>query len=465
MRATTFNAMAPLAVGDFWNLDSEESLAEQAYFAHVVSEAQKAGATGVSIDVWFGVVCKDENWLQNPHRWDYYDRMTDFIIAAKLNVILICSLHKCGGNIGDTVNVNVPMWLFQKAANKLGTGNIRDVQCISESGKASDDFISPWASYLVLDDFKAFFADLHSHFAPKAKHITEINISLGAAGEMRYSSYRKDDDSDYPNRGKFQFFSSMAKLSFIEAAVKHYGSIKQIREAWGPVVNIEPPVDVEGFLTEGKHINTESGRFLFDWAQLCLFEHADMIVRAALDEFSHPGAAFEGIDLGVKVPGIHWRMGHWEGDHIVFSDRLAELPAGLLRTRSWNSDLPGHGYQEIIAFVRGLQNIYPNQRVVLHFTCLEMPDGENESLALQLTRWVAQEAARQGVPIKGENALNYTLFVVQAWMLLRAAIGLNGFDRLYDGLTLLRVTDLVENEVARDGFTAMVADTLKQEAG
>jgi hypothetical protein len=60
------------------------------------------------------------------------------------------------------------------------------------------------------------------------------------------------------------------------------------------------------------------------------------------------------------------------------------------------------------------------------------------------------------VPIKGENALNYTLFNPQSWILLRAAIGLGGFDRLYSGLTFLRVTDVVDNDVAREGFEETV---------
>jgi hypothetical protein len=82
-----------------------------------------------------------------------------------------------------------------------------------------------------------------------------------------------------------------------------------------------------------------------------------------------------------------------------------------------------------------------------------MPDGADGkkalSLANSLVRWVGAEAKRQGVPIKGENALNFTLPVPQSWALMRSALALPGQDGVYEGLTLLRISDVLQSDVCK----------------
>ena len=444
MTNNTMAVMAPLLiVGDQQGPDSERRAWSK--FAEQLAAAKRLGATAVSTDVWWGIVEQQER----VYDWSYYDKLSDTIIAAGLKWVAIMSLHQCGGNIGDTVNVPLPTWVWTKLSKLVSSRDVNAVKYVSEQGNASSEYVSCWATPLVLNDYKAFFSAFQKHFADKAEHLVEINISLGPAGELRFPSYNSHDtNTDYPSRGAMQCYSELARQSFVDFVLGKYGDRNGIVRAWGQFENIEPPVDVDAFFASGNHINTQYGRDLFDWMTGSLYSHGLLVMRAALDTFSVPGAPYAGIDLGAKFPGVHWRMGRWEGEQLVLSDRLAELNAGLIRTSDWNSSADkSHGYSHIIALFRALHSdATQGTKVVLHFTCLEMADGENESLAYQLVRWVGEEAQRQGVTIKGENALNYTLASSESWKRLRSALG------LYEGLTILRVSDVVENDVARREF-------------
>jgi beta-amylase len=450
----TMAVMAPLVVGDPAGPDSKEERRAWKKFDKQLAKAKRLGAQAVSTDVWWGLVWKSDG----QYDWSYYNKISDHIIKAELNWVAILSTHACGGNVGDTVNVALPEQIWTKLSALVGDPNAG--KYVSELGTYSSESVECWATHLVLDDYRAFYVAFQINFASKAEHIAELNISLGPAGELRYPSY--DKDNGYPGRGTLQCYSQLARQSFLDSVMAKYGSREGVRQAWGEFENIEPPRDVDAFFAHGDHINTEYGRDFFDWYSGSLLKHGAMVMQAAQDVFWTAGAAFAGINLGAKVPGVHWRIGHWQGDQLVFSDRLAELDAGLIRTRDWNSSSDAsHGYSPIIALFRALQTSHESRaiglvrdlqfaqtapRVVVHFTCLEMADGKNESLAYQLVRWVGAEAVRQGVEIKGENALNYTLYDSESWVRIRSALA------LYSGLTMLRITDVVENDVARREF-------------
>lgn len=95
----------------------------------------------------------------------------------------------------------------------------------------------------------------------------------------------------------------------------------------------------------------------------------------------------------------------------------------------------------------------PHSRVVLHFTCLEMADGEGgkkaNSVARSLVIWVGQEAQKQGVPIKGENAVWWTLSDPASWARMRSHLAVEGTSGAYEGLTILRMGDVATNAVSK----------------
>ncbi len=444
----TINVMAPLLVGDPRGRDTDETRRSWLEFAMQLAKVKNEGVTAVSTDVWWGLVETSER----RYRWDYYDKLSDCIIAAGLKWVPIMSTHQCGGNVGDDVSVLLPSYIWKKVAGKLRTKNVDAACFVSEQGNICRESISCWATDFVLSDMRAFFAAFMAHFAHKAEHIAEINISLGPAGELRYPSYNlHDKNAGFPTRGALQCYSELAQQSFVDAMLRKYGSVTAVHSAWGSRKILAPPRNVRMFFDKGLHVSSEYGRDLFDWYSQSLLEHGRKIMLVALEVFSGKGAAFNGIDLGAKVPGIHWRIGRLKHDRIIYGDRLAELSAGLVSSRGLVSTDPSHGYEDIVRFFHDLQKVKPSTKVWLHFTCLEMEngqDGNRESLALELVRWVGETAKRLRVPLKGENALSHLLYDAETWTRLRAALGLCDGLGHYEGLTILRMADVVRNTVA-----------------
>jgi len=452
----TVNVMAPLLVGTPTDMGSDASRQEIEQFKNWLRDIKARGVRGVSIDVWWGLVEQTEG----VYTWGYYRQLFQLIIDAGLKVVPILSLHQCGGNVGDGKNfVPIPEWVWPKLAKMVPSGKVEAVQYVSEKGNACAEYVSAFATHLILDTYRKLFQAFRNEFADIAEHIAEINISLGPAGELRYSSYKDDDNSNWPNRGCFQFYSELAIASFRAWVLEKYGVESEVAKAWGfaemEPEDVAPPADAGDFLKRKQHVKTVYGRDLLQWYHETLLKHGRMVMSAALEVFDAEDSPFKGVDLGAKIPGVHWRMGEWVDGKVVLADRLAEIPAGLIRVSAdeWASDELGRGYKSIVSLFAELNKKAKHARVVLHFTCLEMPDGADGkkalSLANSLVRWVGAEAKRQGVPVKGENALNFTLPVPQSWDLMRSALALPGQDGVYEGLTLLRISDVLESDVCK----------------
>ncbi len=442
--AATINVMAPLVVGDPAALDAPASAAAWKAFDAQLAALAATGIDGVSTDVWWGIVEPEDDAFQ----WAYYDRLAAHVLAAGLKWVPILSFHQCGGNVGDDCNVPLPSWVFAKVAARAGQKDERAVQYVSEQGNASREYVSVWATQWVLDDYAALMSAFQSHFAALAPRILEINVSLGPSGELRYPSYNAHDQgSGYPTRGALQAYSTLARQD-----------LKRRKK-------IAPPADPEAFFARREHLTTQSGRDFISWYHSSLLRHGELVMSKALAVFATPGAAFSGIDLGAKIPGIHWRVGHRDAQgSLVYADRLAEIAAGLIRTlpNDWTA-AQGHGYAHIVSLFARLNRGKALSRVVLHFTCLEMPDGQDlpevASLAASLVGWVGTAARRQGVPLKGENALGWNLPYAASWELMRSALSIAPTRRGdYEGLTLLRSTDIVGNETAMIELAKTVAE-------
>lgn len=450
----SLNVMAPLVVGDPHNIDSESSQSAWQKFRDHLDEMARIGVESVSTDVWWGLI----EPVEGQFEWSYYDKLVDTILEAGLKWVPILSFHRCGGNIGDTVNVPVPKWVWERVRKSAGFASIRETQFVSEQGNASDEFISVWAIEHAVPLFEAVMREFQAHYADKAADISEINVSLGPAGELRYPSYNNHDDgTDYPTRGALQCYSRPAVRSFRQWALDKYETEEGIDEAWGTSIaggqEVRPPSNVKEFFAGFDHHDTQYGRDFFDWYSDSLFAAGRKTMTRALEVFASDDAAFRGIDIGAKVPGIHWRTGVRHGDNVHLGDRLAELAAGLIRTskKDWAGNSKGRGYRPLLKLLAEFQN-NPNSRVVLHFTCLEMPDGEGgkkaNSVARSLVTWVGQEAIRQGVPIKGENAVWWTLSDPASWERMRSHLAVEGSSGSYEGLTILRMGNIATDSTA-----------------
>lgn len=462
---TNFNVMAPLMIGDPTNFDSPMSKAAWAEFDRQLAEAKKLGVDSVSTDIWWGMIEPEKGKFD----FAYADKLSDHIIKAGLRWNPILSFHECGGNVGDTVNVPLPSWIWGDLATKLPGGTTESFQYKSEQGHTSKEYVSLWADELVMDNYRSVMENFQQHFAGKRHSIGEVNISLGPAGELRYPSYNSHDtNTGYPTRGGLQAYSDMAISSFRDYVKEKYGGNEGLAKAWG-IQNLDdshilPPSNASEFYQRGDHFNTQYGRDFFDWYNQSLIDHGQRIMTLASDVFAKNDSAFAGVDLGAKVPGVHWRAGERQGDNVVLGDRQAELSAGLIRTSrgDWDRDADGRGYRPILTMFRQIQPTLKGSDTIIvpAFTAIELPDGDNgpaiKALPHTLATWFGQEAERQGLWLKGENALNGTLGDAAAWDRMGSLLDLPKQDGYFHGVTFLRMGDVVNNPIARAKMSELV---------
>jgi hypothetical protein len=428
--------------------------------------------TYISVDVWMGLVNPEESVFD----WSYYRKLFTTIIEHGFKILPIMSFHQCGGNIGDTVYQPFPAWLWKKMASLGNVSDVSDLKYVSEYGNASIEYPSAWAIQLALPAFTRMMSEFQKEFADIASEICELNVSCGPAGELRYPSYNSHDANDpnhsadnvagYPHRGTMQCYSNPAKASFREYVLAKYGTNEKVAAAWGRDVStmpamIIPPADTATFFGSNEAKHTQYGRDLYDWYNESLLVVGRQVIGAAIGVFGVEGAAFAGIDIGAKVPGVHWGMGVVEDGVAKLGNRFPELTAGLIRTSGgdWSSDEAGRGYRPIIALFKEMQALSSLSRIVVHFTCLEMGDGregaDKQSLAHTMVCYFGEEAQRQGVVAKGENALNFTIADAGAWELMRSVLK-PSVAGLYSGLTILRVSDVQEGIAAEELEKTMV---------
>lgn len=418
------NVMAPLEVSN-WTEFSNQLATVEAY-----------GVDAVTVDVWWGKV---EATGDNQFNWSYYDQIFQVITSRGLDIVPIFSFHQCGGNVGDTCNIPLPSWLWSKYQGATLNGVTLDINGLkhkSEQGHFSNETVQGWATPLVLNEYQAFTQAFVARYGTTyANRMQEINVSLGPAGELRYPSYNSHDSgTGYPTRGALQAYSPLAITSFQQWALGTYGSIAGINAAWGSTVTnlsqVQPPSNAGFFFSSGDYRNTQYGKDLIDWYNKSLVDHGELMLDTVLTAL---GSSFPGAEIGYKIPGVHWSM---TGP----TPRAAEVTAGLIQTSvDMYAANTGRGYVNIVGLANRVAD--SGRGVILHFTCLEFNDESftpQYSQAKTLVGWVGAEAGRQGVKIKGENALAGGITSNNGWDNVNQA-----FDTYpYIGMTVLRVGEV-----------------------
>jgi len=435
-KTLTANVMAPLLVED------------RAEFRRQLNIARQIGVDGVSVDVWWGLVEQADDQQFN---WHYYDNIFADIRAAGLKIVPIMAFHQCGGNVGDDCDIPLPAWIWQHFT-KAGI-SATDLQYQSEFGNRSAETLSLWADQWVLAQYSEFMQAFAARYAALAVHISEINISMGPAGELRYPSYNSHDGNRtaYPSRGGFQAYCTLAVADFRRAMQQKYQQVAQLNQSWhsnfSSFEQLLPPADGAAFIHSGAQFNTAYGRDFIRWYHQALLDHGQRMLDAAQPAFS---GRFAAVELGYKIPGIHWKIA--ATDH---SQRSAELAAGLIASDAPYLSSNGFGYSNIVALAA--RNTTAARAVVLHFTALEMDDnpaGTSQSMAKSLVAWVGAEAARQRVIIKGENALATGVTHAHGWNNI-AAVFRAGH---YSGMTVLRLAQVTDGGIGQQRYQQLIAE-------
>ncbi len=386
--------------------------AEMQAFGALLDEAKDIGVNAVTVDVWWGVV---EGAGDQQFDWSYYDQVFQTIRGKGLKIVPILSFHRCGGGPGDDCDIPLPAWV---PTHFTGFGLAADDLAFeSETGTKQDDAIAPWATEhpAVLQQYTQFMAAFAQHFAAIAGDFVELNVSLGPTGELRYPAYNASDGWSYPDRGNFQAYSALARQRFRDWALASFGGLSGVSNRWGiPLASadeIRPPGGhlpggtrrAQSFVDTQAYRNSQYGRDFIDWYHQSLVGHGKRVLLAADAAF---GGGLASIDLGIKLPGVHWQI------KCTPHPRIAEITAGMVRT---SLDLAptdaarpdAHGYKSIMEMIDQVKQA-AGRNVVLHFTALEMdndPGCVGTSMAEALVFWISHGAADHDITHKGENAL------------------------------------------------------------
>lgn len=389
--------MAPLEKITDWNA-----------FKNQLITLKNNGVYGITTDVWWGDV---ESKGDNQFDWSYYKNYADTVRASGLKWVPIMSTHQCGGNVGDSVNIPLPSWLWTK-------DTADNMQFKDENGNWDKESLSPWWSGLD-KQYNELYASFASNFSSYKDIIAKIYLSGGPSGELRFPSYNAAAGWTYPGRGYLECYSGAAKADFQNSMQNKYANIQALNKAWGTSLTsfsqISPPTDGDNFFTSG--YKSKYGQDFLSWYQGTLEKHLANIAAEAHSCFD----PVFGVRIGIKVSGVHWLMNSPTMPH------AAEYCAGY------------YNYSNLLDQIK-------KSDLDLTFTCLEMDDSNantspNYSAPKSLVENIANLANSKGIKHFGENALaisnNNQAYENIAEML---------FNYNFSGFTLLRLGNIVNSD-------------------
>lgn len=372
--ATEVSVMLPLdAITNDGKLKDPDGLKNQLH------QLKDGGVDGVMSDVWWGITEPEPN----KYNFDAYKSLVAIVKEAGLKLQLVTSFHACGGGVGDDCNIPLPAFVKQN----------NDIFYKDQDGNVDQDYVSLFADFqpvasaggrtpldMYSDWFKAFVEVFGSDLGAT---ITEMQVGLGPAGELRFPAYQLRHWK-FCGVGAFQSYDKYALASLANAS-----SEQKKPDFFGkPPSNAgdynSQPKDAD-FWQEGKSNNYASdyGKFFMGWYSGALERHAVSVLALARAAFPMT------TPLSMKIAGIHW---WYNAPH-----HAAELTAGYYNTNM------NDAYKNILVAVSDTKELR------VDFTCMEMRDREQSSSCASspesLVKQVQLAAKAEGRAFSGENAL------------------------------------------------------------
>ncbi|GLJ32441.1 hypothetical protein SUGI_0652750 [Cryptomeria japonica] len=340
---------------------------------------KSANVDGLIVDVWWGIV---EAEGPKQYDWSAYRDLFKLVQEQGFKLQAIMSFHQCGG---DNITIPLPKWVLKTSesnpniffTNKDGQ---RNRECLNYGVDDKPVLLGRTAVEIYSDYMKSFKENMSDFL--DSRLISEIEVGLGPAGELRFPSFSRSQGWRFPGIGEFQCYDEYL-LSDLKAAAESIGRPEWAFSAPDNAGNYNDQPNSTGFFHDHGSYTTDSGKFFLTWYSNVLLRHGDEILEAA-------SKIFEGcpIKLAAKVAGIHW----WYKS----SNHAAELTAGY-----YNLD-ERDGY-------RPIARMLARHRAVLNFTCIEMQDEEQPSEAgcgpEALAKQVLNAGWKEGIEVSCENAL------------------------------------------------------------
>ncbi|KAG8080224.1 hypothetical protein GUJ93_ZPchr0007g5253 [Zizania palustris] len=341
----------------------------------------EVGVDGVMSDVWWGLV---EGKAPGVYDWDAYKQLFKVVQEAGLKLQAIMSLHQCGGNVGDVVNIPIPQWVRDVGDSEpdifyTNRGGVRNIESLTLGVDDQPLFHGRTPIQMYADYMKSFRENMAEFL--DAGVIVDIEVGLGPAGEMRYPSYPQSQGWVFPGIGEFICYDKYLEADFRAAAAKAGHPEWELPDDAGEYN--DTPEKTQFFADNGTY-TTEKGKFFLTWYSNKLIKHGDKILDEANKIFL--GCR---VQLAIKISGIHW----W----YKVPNHAAELTAGY-----YNLD-DRDGY-------RTITRMLTRHRACVNFTCAEMRDSEQSAEAKsspeKLVQQVLSAGWRDGLNVACENALS-----------------------------------------------------------
>lgn len=90
-------------------ISNDYVIEDEAGLEKQLKELSAAGVDGVMVDVWWGLV---ESKGPKLYDWSAYRSLFQLVQQCGLKLQVVMSFHKCGGNVGDDVNIPLPKWVL-----------------------------------------------------------------------------------------------------------------------------------------------------------------------------------------------------------------------------------------------------------------------------------------------------------------------------------------------------------------
>jgi beta-amylase len=320
------------------------------------------------VDIWWGIVEREGPGISD---WEAYGELIVLVAEIGLKLQAVMSFHQCGGNIGDACFIALPHWVLQVGDENpdifYTDSALRRNREYLSLGVDEEPLFQNRSALDMYEDFMASFVANFSKYMPDV--ITEAQVGMGPAGELRYPSYPLSL-WQWPGIGEFQCYDKYLRKDLVEAATKakkpEYGLMYPPH--YDRVGNYNHSSQDTAFFKSDGEWDTPEGEFFLKWYSDGLIKHGDRVLTRAQKAFENTG-----IHLAAKVAGIHW--------HYNSSSHAPELTAGYYNTAKRN------GYKDIAA-------MFGSHKALFDFTCLEMRNRELPSWASSCPQELVERTMR-----------------------------------------------------------------------
>lgn len=271
--------------------------AESVWFYDALKVLVSTGVKGVAVDVWWGVVERQPR----VYFWNSYRTLFRTIQSLGLTLQVVLSFHACGGNVGDVVQIPLPLWVLESGDSDPDIF-LSDRPRQYHGGRRNREYLSLFADEVPslvcgrspMECYADFMESFRDEFeAELGSLIVDLVIGAGPCGELRFPSYAAANGWRFPGIGEFQCYDRHALSSLAQCATeighKEWGN-------GGPhdagVYN-NWPENAPFFDDKEGAWSTRYGQFFLQWYSNSLLQHGRRLMQLAYSIFTSKTEKFK----------------------------------------------------------------------------------------------------------------------------------------------------------------------------